>query len=34
MQGVDLSQNDPWNHIKKDNNGKRVKTDKEERMNF
>ncbi|QJB71394.1 5'-nucleotidase, lipoprotein e(P4) family [Mycoplasma sp. 1654_15] len=33
MQGVDLTKTDPWNHIKKENN-KRVKSEKEERMNF
>lgn len=33
MQGVDLTKLDPWNHIKKENN-KRVKSEKEERMNF
>ncbi|WP_322949719.1 HAD family acid phosphatase [Mycoplasmopsis cynos] len=33
MQGVDLSKDKPWMHIKKENN-KRVKTEKEERMNL
>uniref|UniRef100_UPI000482A6BC HAD family acid phosphatase n=1 Tax=Mycoplasma leonicaptivi TaxID=36742 RepID=UPI000482A6BC len=34
MQGVDLSNAKPWTAIKKDVNGKRVKTEKEERMNL
>lgn len=36
MQGVDLNASDkkPWNHIKKDEKGKRVKSSKEDRMNF
>ncbi|AJQ45102.1 hypothetical protein JM47_00265 [Ureaplasma diversum] len=36
MQGVDLGATDkkPWNHIKKDEKGKRVKSNKEDRMNF
>ncbi|WGI36848.1 HAD family acid phosphatase [Mesomycoplasma lagogenitalium] len=35
MQGVDLSKTEaPWKHIKKDSNGKRIKSEKEERMNL
>ncbi|WP_240463553.1 HAD family acid phosphatase [Mycoplasma procyoni] len=34
MQGVDLSKDKPWDNIKKDDKGKRVKSYKEERMNL
>ncbi|TDV24080.1 5'-nucleotidase (lipoprotein e(P4) family) [Mycoplasmopsis mustelae] len=34
MQGVDLNTDKPWANIKEDENGKRIKSHKEERMNL